>query len=145
MRTTKIFSVLFLFTIIFIFLILSCQKKEEDPLNGAWKMVSGSYTGPEFQVDCTEADRICYKLISDDHFAVVEICPTNPDSNLFTAVGKYNMTDSIYTETYEATNVSYKIGTSLSFNYKLEEENTLWIIDVKQEDMELHEVWQRVH
>lgn len=120
-----------------------CQTQERiGPLCGAWKMVSGSYRGPDFQVNCSENDRICYKVLSRDHFAVVEIFPDNPDSMLFTAVGKYHLTDSLYVEEYEATNVPYKTGTSMTFKYKLE--NSRWIIETREKDMELYEEWERV-
>lgn len=143
MQTKTNYSLLLVVIILSFVVFISCQEKV-NPLNGAWKMVSGTYEGPEFKVECTGEDRMCYKVISDDHFAVVEICPANPDSNLFTAVGKYNLTESTYTEMYEATNVTYKIGTSLTFNFKLKEDNTLWIIEAKQEEMVLHEIWERV-
>ena len=136
---------LLIFLSYLIFIIAGCQKKpEHGALEGAWKMASGTYIGPSFKVECSEQDRLCYKVISKDHFAVVEVCPANPDSMLFTAVGIYSLSDSVYTEKYEATNVSYKIGTSMNFKYKLEENQMLWIIDAKEEDMELHEVWQRI-
>ena len=144
MRATKILSSLFFFLIILIFLMIACQKKEEDSLSGAWKMVSGSYVGPAIQVECNEEDRMCYKVIGKDHFAVVQVCPANPDSMFFAAIGKYSLSDSTYVEEYEATNVPYKIGTSMSFKSKFEEDKNLWIVEAKDDEMELHEVWQKV-
>jgi hypothetical protein len=145
MRSTKVCFVLFLFSTIFIFLIFACQKEEDNnALTGTWKMVSGSYIGPAIQVECNEEDRMCYKIISRDHFAVVQVCPANPDSMFFAAIGKYSMSDSTYVEEYEATNVSYKIGTSMTFKSTFEEDKNLWIVEAKDNEMELHEVWQRV-
>ena len=144
MKTMKpLQSIILLCSFIF-FMVLNCQKSEEDVLNGAWKMVSGSYIGPDIKVECDDEERMCYKIISKDHFAVVQVCPANPDSMFFTAIGKYSLSDSTYTEEYEATNVTYKIGTSMTFSSKFEEDHTIWIINAKDEEMELHEVWQRV-
>lgn len=107
-------------------------------------MVSGKYVGPNFNLECSEQDRKCCKVISKDHFAVVQICPANPDSMFFAAIGKYSLSDSTYVEEYETTNVSYKIGTSMSFKSKFEEDKNLWIVEAKDDEMELYEVWQRV-
>ncbi|HHM23526.1 MAG TPA: DUF4488 domain-containing protein [Bacteroidetes bacterium] len=124
---------------------LSCEKKRQvrpGPFCGAWKMISGTYKGPNFTVQSTEENRLSYKVISQDHFAVVEMFKSNPDSMLFTAVGRYTYDDSTYTEFYEATNVPYQTGTKNIFRYKLE--GNRWILDMKTEDMELHEVWERI-
>ncbi len=124
-------------------LLVGCEKKPTPgPFCGAWKMISGTYKGPNFTVDSNEENRICYKVLSQDHFAVVEMFKDKPDSLLFTAVGSYTFDDSTYTEYYEATNVPYQTGTKNVFRYKLDGDT--WEIHMVSEDMELHEVWKRL-
>ncbi len=129
----------------FLIFLAACGGEKQvkpGPFCGAWKMIRGTYKGPNFSVQSTEENRICYKVISLDHFAVVEMFKDNPDSMLFTAVGHYQYDDSTYTENYEATNVPFQVGKKNVFRYRLE--NNRWYLDMKTEDMELHEVWERI-
>ena len=144
MKTTRGYAEILLFTLFLFLLLISCKKENVGTLEGAWKMVSGSYVGPNIQVECNEEDRMCYKVISKDHFAVVQVCPANPDSMFFAAIGRYSFNGSTYIESYEATNVSFRIGTSMTFTSKFEEDQNLWILEAKDQDMELYEVWERV-
>lgn len=119
-------------------LFLSCAKKQSD-ICGAWRMVEGTYVGPDFSVTTDSENRICYKVISEDHFAVVEVYADNPDSMFFAAVGSYTLDDSIYTETYDASNVQTKIGEKMEFHSILE--NKTWKISRIQDDLHLEETW----
>ena len=119
-------------------LILSCSKSRSD-ICGTWRMVEGTYVGPDFSVTTDAESRICYKVISDDHFAVVEVYADNPDSMFFAAVGSYKLDDSTYTETYEASNVQTKIGEKMEFQSNLKEKT--WKISRIKDDLHLEETW----
>ncbi|NOY57970.1 MAG: hypothetical protein GXO75_03420 [Calditrichaeota bacterium] len=116
-----------------------CKKEDKTVLCGTWKMTSGKYVGPGFSTTLDETNRISYKILSQNHFAVVEMYHDNPDSQFFSAFGTYNFTDSSYTEHYEACNIPSKVGQSLKFKSKVE--NGKWIIQLKNEGMELNETW----
>ncbi len=123
-------------------LLVSCQQKEPNQLCGTWRMVNGIYKGPDFTVETNEDKRICYKLISEKNFAVIEMFKSNPESLFFAAVGHYEWDDTSYVEHYEASNVPTKIGETERFTSRLD--GDLWHISMKSQDMELEETWRRV-
>lgn len=125
---------------VIILIVLSCQHKP-DLFEGTWIMVEGEYKGPDVQISTTEENRMCYKILSDGHFAVVEMYRVRPDSQFFAAVGRYSFDDSTFTETYDACNVGYKVGTSNRFGYKLEGDR--WLLKMHTSEMKLNEVWIR--
>lgn len=119
----------------------SCGKKQPD-VCGTWRMAAGTYIGPDFSVTTDAENRICYKVLSGDHFAVVEVYADNPDSMFFAAVGSYEIDDSTFTETYEASNVPTKIGEHLQFQSIIQ--NETWDISLKKDDLQLQETWVRI-
>jgi len=120
-------------------LFLSCTKKDKTTLCGTWKMIEGNYKGPDFSVVTTEENRICYKILSQNHFSVVEMFTQNPDSQFFAAVGTYTLSDTTYTEHYEASNLPSKTGETLTFHSIVKDNK--WTISLKANDLELHETW----
>jgi len=123
-------------------LSLGCQAPESRNLCGTWRMVQGKYSGPELQVSQDENTRICYKILSEDHFAVIEMFPHNPDSLFFAAVGKYDLKGSVYREHYTASNVSSKVGQTLEFTSEVK--GDVWHISLQTVEMTLTETWQRI-
>ena len=85
---------------------------------------------------------MCYKIISENHFAVVEVYADNPDSMFFAAVGAWHLKDSIYTEIYEASNVPTKIGEKMEFHSVISA-NT-WQISSSKDDLSLEETWVHI-
>lgn len=135
---------LFLSLVAILILVNGCAQQKSGPLEGAWKMVSGTYTDLKTnqEIAMEKTGRFCIKVMSDTHFSVVEMFKENPDSLFFAAVGTYQLTDDHYVETYQASNVGYQIGTSREFVYNLEGDR--WTIMRSQEDMELRETWVKV-
>lgn len=125
---------------IIVLIVPSCQQKP-DIFKGTWIMVEGDYNGPDVQIVTTEENRMCYKILSDGHFAVVEMYRAKPDSQFFAAVGRYQFDDSTFTETYDACNVGYKVGSSNRFSYKMEGDR--WRLKMHTSEMQLNEVWLR--
>ena len=121
-------------------LLPNCQQKN-DPFEGTWIMVTGKYESPELTVISNKEKRTCFKILANGHFGVVEMCKAKPDSNFFAAVGTYSFDDSTYTETYEASNVGYQIGTSLKFKYTLDK--NFWRIKMNTKNMKLYEEWMK--
>jgi len=120
------------------FLLFSCAKKEQN-VCGTWKMIEGNYEGPDFSVKTDAEKRICYKILSENHFAVIEMYMDNPDSMFFAAVGTYQLLDSTYIETYEASNVPTKIGEKMEFHSTLHDKT--WKISLNKDDLFLEETW----
>ena len=114
----------------------------EGPLCGTWLMENATYTGSDLKVTVTSDERTCYKLMSGEHFAVIEMYKANPDSQFFAAVGTYETTDSTYTEYYEASNTPAKVGTKMVFKYELQ--GDLWTIENQTSGMTMVEHWERV-
>ncbi len=129
--------------VILICLFITSCNKETPRVCGTWRMVEGVYEGPDFTVRTNEETRICYKIMGDRHFSVIEMYPDNPDSNFFAAVGTYSLTDSAYTERYEASNIPGKVGEELVFHSELDDKT--WKISLESEDMTLHEIWTCVN
>ncbi|MFQ5638487.1 MAG: hypothetical protein ACE5IR_10885 [bacterium] len=131
-----------LLTVLFVF--WACTKERTTPLEGAWKMVKGTYTDLESnqKIETDESQRFCIKIMSGHHFSVIEMFKDKPDSLFFAAVGTYKLSDDVYTETYEASNVGYQIGASREFVYNLQEDR--WTLNRSQEEMDLQETWVRV-
>ncbi len=125
--------------ILFLMIFFSCTTKNQLDVCGTWRMVEGVYIGPDFKVTTNAENRICYKILSGDHFAVVEMYAYNPDSMFFAAVGSYTIEDSTYTEIYEASNVPTKIGEKMVFHSVIE--NKTWKISLKKDDLHLEETW----
>lgn len=136
----KSFKVVVAILSIIVLILASCQQKP-DLFKGTWIMVEGDYQGPDVRMSTTEENRICYKILSDGHFAVVEMCRAKPDSQFFAAVGRYSFDDSTFTETYDACNVGYKVGSSNRFSYKMEGDR--WRLEMHTSEMKLNEVWIR--
>jgi len=134
------------FTTLLVFLLVLLQCREQKPpqhssMCGAWSMIEGTYIGAGINTVYNQDERICYKLISDEHFAVIEMFKANPESLFFAAVGTYQWTDSTYTEIYEAANDPAKVGQSLTFRSSVKD--IYWKISLEQEDMMLNETWER--
>jgi hypothetical protein len=128
--------------LILLLVIAHCGEKEETGIKGTWKMISGKYMMPSGSVDLDIDNRLCYKIISDDHFAVVEMYKSNPESLFFAAVGKYTLEGDIYAETLEGCNIAADVGRTNVFHSELSEEG--WRITMKREDMELDETWEKI-
>ncbi len=122
---------------------VACKNEPNSTLCGTWRMTAGKYVGPGFSTTSSEKNRISYKILSQNHFAVVEMYHDNPDSQFFSAFGTYSFDDTSYTENYEASNIASKVGQSLKFKSKVE--NGKWIIQLKDEGMELDETWMCVN
>ena len=120
-----------------------CSRPASNPLEGTWRMVSGTYKNLEEgqRIETEGTRRFSIKIMSPSHFAVVEMFRDKPDSLFFAAVGTYELTRDKYIEKYEASNVGYQVGTSREFDYTLEGDR--WTIHTTTEYMELHEVWVR--
>jgi hypothetical protein len=134
-----------LFSMLAILLLVNgCTKEKSSPLEGTWKMVSGTYTDLQSnqKIETDESERFCIKIMSGNHFAVVEMFKDNPDSLFFAAVGTYEVSGNRYIETYSASNVGYQVGTSREFSFTLDSNN--WTITRSQEDMDLREIWVKV-
>lgn len=132
-RLTRLFCIFFMSI-----LVLSCSKTKPE-ICGTWRMVEGTYVGPDFSVTTDSENRICYKVISEDHFAVIEVYADNPDSMFFAAVGSYTLNDSTYIETYEASNVQTKIGEKMQFHSSISDK--VWKIKRIKDDLHLEETW----
>ncbi len=120
-------------------LLVSCANENKYKLCGTWKMVEGTYIGPDFSVTTTSENRICYKILSENHFSVVEMFTENPDSQFFAAVGTYKLSDSTYTEYYEASNLPSKTGETLTFHSVIKDKK--WMISLTSQDLQLKETW----
>ncbi|HPG42031.1 MAG TPA: hypothetical protein PLP19_21975 [bacterium] len=129
--------------LVFLLVLLQCEQKppQHSSMCGAWSMIQGTYIGAGINTVYNQDERICYKLISDEHFAVIEMFKANPESLFFAAVGTYKWTDSTYTEIYEAANDPAKVGQSLTFRSSVKD--IYWKISLEQEDMMLNETWER--
>ena len=130
--------------ICFIFLLIwpllfSCSNKDKTRLCGTWRMVEGIYSGPDFSVTTTQEERICYKILSENHFSVIEMFKANPDSQFFAAVGTYSLSDSTYTEYYQASNIPSKVGEKFEFHSVIQDNK--WTIKLKAKDLQLEETW----
>ena len=128
--------------LLFVLSFLACGEKEEMKLCGTWRMISGHYEGPDFSVSENENTRICYKILADDNFAVVEMFPSNPDSGFFAAFGEFELTGNTYREIYKASNVPGKIGENLEFSSEIK--GDVGRIQQKRQGMILKETWQRI-
>ena len=135
----NISKLIFILICLALLTFVQCQREKAPALCGTWKMQLGLYNGPDFSTRCDDKNKICYKLISQDHFAVIEMCKQNPDSLFFAAVGTYSLNDSVYTEHYEASNIPSKIGQNLEFQSEFD--GNQWIIKTKVDDLYLEEIW----
>ncbi|MBN1540863.1 hypothetical protein JW992_01875 [candidate division KSB1 bacterium] len=133
------------YVIVALFLLLPtlrCGEPESAGLCGTWRMVQGEYKGPELQVKQDEITRICYKILANDHFAVIEMFPDNPDSLFFAAIGTFQLNGDSYKEHYTASNVASKIGQTLAFYSEVK--GDIWHIRLQTQEMSLSETWQRI-
>ena len=125
-----------------VILLLACQEVPDQRLCGTWRMVSGAYKSPDWTIREDENSRMCYKILSQKHFTVIELYPQNPDSLFFAAFGTFELTDTSYVEHYEGSNIPGKIGTSLHFRSKVD--GGKWRIFLNTEELKLDETWIRV-
>ncbi|MFQ5750651.1 MAG: hypothetical protein ACE5HI_01530 [bacterium] len=134
----------FLQLVVLLILLNGCSKQESNPLEGTWTMESGTYTNlkENQKIETDQIGRFSIKIMAPNHFAVVEMFKSKPDSLFFAAVGTYQLTKNKYIEKYEASNVGYQVGTSREFDYSLQGDR--WTITQFKEDIELREVWVRV-
>ncbi len=132
-----------LILILLVLIFVGCKEEPKTTLCGTWRMTVGTYVGPGFSTTSDEKNRISYKILSQKHFAVIEMFHDNPDSQFFAAVGTYAFDDTSYTENYEASNIASKIGQSLRFKSKVKDGK--WDIQLKTKDMELNETWMCVN
>jgi hypothetical protein len=124
-------------------LTLSCSSvRETTTLEGTWQMVSGRYETPTNIVICDKDTRLCYKLIGEHHFSVVEMYRLKPDSAFFAAVGRFELKDSLYTEILEGCNNPNMVGDENVFESTLT--GNTWRIYRKTNDSILDETWTRV-
>lgn len=126
-------------TFLLMWLLLFSCVSNDPKVCGTWKMVEGTYIGPDFSVTTTTDNRICYKILSENHFSVIEMFTDNPDSQFFAAVGTYKLSDSTYTEYYEASNLPSKTGETLTFHSVIEDKK--WTISLTSDDLRLEETW----
>jgi len=135
--------VLIIALFVFLFVLLQCQgQKERSKMCGTWRMIEGSYEGPGVKVVYDKDERLSYKLISEEHFAVIEMYKANPESLFFAAVGTYTWDDISYTEHYEASNDPAKVGQTLTFQSSVKE--FIWKISLEQESLRLEETWEQI-
>ena len=124
-------------------LTLSCSNvKETASLQGTWQMISGKYVTPTNIVECNKETRLCYKLIGEHHFSVVEMYRAKPDSAFFAAVGRFELHGDKYTEILEGCSNSNMVGDENVFESTLEDNK--WRIYRKTNDSVLDETWIRV-
>ncbi len=136
----KSLPIVFLVSVISI--LATCGGHADRRLCGTWRMISGKYSGPDFEIRENDATRMCYKILSENSFAVIELYPNNPDSLFFAAFGHYEMSDTGYTEIYEASNVPSKIGSRLHFHSRFKDKE--WKISLKTAELSLDETWMRI-
>ena len=123
-------------------LTLACSGVEKTAtLNGAWQMISGRYETPTDTVICSPETRLCYKIISEHHFSVVEMYRAKPDSAFFAAVGRYKVAGDTYTEILEGCSNANMVGDKNVFESNLT--GNKWRIYRKTEDSVLDETWVR--
>lgn len=126
-------------------ILSACSKSEPSALEGTWRMEACTYIGSE-KNNTSESDditkRFCLKIFGAGHFALVEMFKDNPDSLLFAALGKYQLTHDRYMEKYDASNVGYQTDSWREFEYFLEGDSLITISI--SEDVTLKEVWVRL-
>ena len=127
---------------LFCLLLVSCGGLGDTSLEGTWQMVSGTYPTNAGKVVIEGDERLCYKILSADHFAVVEMYRNRPDSLFFAAVGKYSLKNDVYKETLEGCNVSADVGRTNTFESEVTDDS--WRIRMTRDDTELDETWVRV-
>jgi len=135
--------ILIIALLVIFLVLLQCQgQKERSQMCGTWRMIEGTYEGPGLRVVFDKNERICYKIIGEEHFAVIEMFKHNPDSLFFAAVGTYTWDDTSYTEHYAASNDPAKVGESLTFQSSVK--SFIWKISLEQEALTLDETWERM-
>ncbi len=136
--------------VLMILLFMSCQPKPGEvmlkgPLCGTWRMIEAQYASGEISGTIDGEERICYKLMSGEHFAVIEMYKANPDSQFFAAVGTYTLGEGTYTEYYEASSSPARVGTHLTFKSEIVENQ--WTIEIEASERTegyLKETWELV-
>jgi len=120
-------SIYYVFVALLYLLMVSCGKMQERPLQGTWQMTEGIYTTSSGKVIIDGDKRLCYKILGDDHFAVVEMYRSKPDSLFFAAVGQYSVKDTTYTEILEGCNVAADTPSAINA-FLVFTNNLIWLL-----------------
>ena len=123
----------------------ACSKPETRTLEGTWRMEACTYigSGKSNGVESNEiTNKLCLKIFGASHFALVEMFKTKPDSLLFAALGKYQLTQDKYFEKYDASNVGYETESWREFKYFFERDSLIMLST--SNEVTLKEVWVRI-
>ena len=119
-------------------LLAACSPtSERGPVEGAWEMVSGTYTTPDTTMELTMPQ---IKILTASHFAFGR----QNEEGAFAGGGRYTVDANSYTEIIEYHSDPLAADTTLVFDYRLEGD-TLWYHSGNiGPDFHLEEVWRRV-
>ena len=117
----------------------SPQPEEATPLEGAWEMVSATYTDADTTM---EVDLSQVKILTDSRFAFGR----QNEASAFAGGGRYEVddSDSTYTEIVEYHSDPLAAGERLVFKYRLEGDSLWYHSGNIGPDFYLEEVWRRV-
>ena len=121
-------------------LLAACSpESERSPMEGAWEMISGTYTttNPDTTWELTMPQ---IKILTESHFAFGR----QNEFGAFAGGGRYTVDSDNYTEIIEYHSDPLAVDTTLVFDYRLEGD-TLWYHSGNiGPNFHLEEVWRRV-
>ena len=140
---------LFILLAILISVIMSCATEKTNQLEGTWELVSGKYILPDTTINRPESNyERTIKIINKTHFATIKQDTSKDESFMFNA-GKYILNKNTYTENLEFFSHSYLIGSSLSFEIKIEGDHITMSGPIKkigedETEWEVYEVYKKI-
>lgn len=112
-----------------------------NPLQGAWKLISGEYIDAQGQtISYVASDMQAIKVLSEQHFSFTSL---KGEQFWASATGTYQFTDGQYVESLVLNSFGEKAGSQYAFAAKIEGDtwyNSRWQDGKRVE----YEVWQRL-
>ena len=121
-------------------LLAACSPEpERGPMEGAWEMISGTYTttDPDTTWELTIPQ---IKILTQSHFAFGR----QNEFGAFAGGGRYTVDDEHYTEIVEYHSDPLAADTTLVFDYRIEGDTLWYHSGTIGPNFRLEEVWRRV-
>lgn len=120
-----------------IFLAGCAIEGKRGPLEGAWEMVSATYTLADSTYDPGFTQT---KILTAEHFSFGR----QTDTGALSGGGRYSLDGATYTETIDYHYNASHVGKSLSFEARLEGDSVWHHSGQIGENYHIYEVWRRV-
>ncbi len=111
------------------------------PLEGSWRLVSQLIIYPDTTIDRGSTLNPSFKILNSTHFAFGRMA-ADEEEGVYAGGGRYTYDGTRYTEYIEYHSSAPLVGTSITFDVRLE--GNRWYHSGQIGDFRLEEVWERI-